>query len=205
MKVVVTDMFLKGLQRLNRSRWHPAKLWYSFKCWAWHRYSTVKSRHLSHEWADRTAILPYTMFEILEQFVERECSPGIVKWYGSNPHKIMVELPGGVVVEKNVRDEMKDLCVWWNRQYHGRYKRLEEKIWFDFERLQDRYHVSDFETGMRDSDDCRHFWDPQYSTPWAKERAEELLRRLNLLERAADAALTRRMHRIVKLTPYLWT
>lgn len=204
MKTVVTVSFMKSLKKLDRRWWHPAKLWYSFKCWSWKRYSTIRSRHLPHTWTDRVVLLPYTMFEILEQFIEGECSPGHIQWYGEDGHKIKVELPGGHIVEKFVRDEMQDLLDWWNNEYHKRYKQLEEQIWDEYHEL-DSLHISDFRPDPESPDAEYAVWDPQYETQEAADRAHELLRRVNYFERAADQAMYRRMHRLVKLTPYLWT
>jgi len=204
MKVAMADMFWKSLKKLCRPWWHPSNLWYSFKCWAWKRFTTIKSRHLPHTWMDRTEVLPYTCFEILEQFIERECSPGNVEWYGEYGHKIEVTLHGGRVVKKYVRDEMQDLLDWWNKQYHGRYKKLEDMIWEEYHKLDDQ-HISNFSDDPDDPEAEWSVWDPKYATPEAKARADALLMWANYHERAVYAALYRRMHRLVNITPYLWT
>ena len=88
--------------------WRPGQLYYRAKCFLFKRYSTVKSRYLPHTWTDRSELLLYTSFEILSQFIEKECNPGIVDWYYEGGHKILVD---GEM--KNVRDEMQDLYDWW--------------------------------------------------------------------------------------------
>ena len=68
--------------------WRPGQIWCRLKCWAWKRYTTVKPRYLDHTWCDRCDLLPHMMFEILCDFVEKECSPGCVEWYGEHGHKL---------------------------------------------------------------------------------------------------------------------
>lgn len=110
-------------------RWYPYDLrphtmWYNFKCWAWHRYSTVKSPHLPHTWCDRRELLLYTSFEILTDFIDGECSPGHVQWYGEGAHQVIVN---GVM--ENVMDEMKELYFWWNTVYLKEYPAKMDELW----------------------------------------------------------------------------
>lgn len=102
----------------------PGVMWYNFKCWAWHRYSTVKSPHLPHTWCDRLTLLLYTSFEILTQFIDGECSPGHVEWYGEGAHEVEV---GGAM--KNVMDEMLELYRWWNTVYLKEYPAKMDELW----------------------------------------------------------------------------
>jgi len=198
MDVHVADGFFDGLKRLGRPWWHPACLWYSFKCWAWHRYTTIKPRYLNHEWCDRMVILPHMMFELLCQFIEDECSPGHIEWYGENGHKITVDGK-----EKYVMDEMKELRTWWIEEYHGRYPRLEDQIHDAIQAHDSVHRLCDF-VEVEGRDDVVQ-WDPQYDTPENKERGMELLRRLGWHERCADAALERRLHRLLAVRHYMWT
>lgn len=96
--------------------WRPSNIWYKVKCFAWKRYSTVKSRHLPHTWIDKDMILVYTMFEVLDKFLEEECSPGVVDWYaeyedGKKGHQIVVNGK-----EVNVMDEMLEIQAFWHRR-----------------------------------------------------------------------------------------
>lgn len=59
--------------RLIPYDWRPGQLLYRMKCFFFKRYTTVKPRYLPHTWCDRTAVLPHMMFEILSQFLEKEC------------------------------------------------------------------------------------------------------------------------------------
>ena len=122
--------------------WRPGQIWYRFKCWAWYRYTTVKPRYLPHTWTDRDDVLPHVMFEVLSQFIERECTPECIDWEASG-HMITVD-----GVEKNVRQEMQELYDWWHQEYNKDYPKC------------------------------------AVATPWQ---------------------LPAMMHRLVNVTPYLWT
>lgn len=194
MQVAFADGFFDSLKRCFRPWWHWKELYYQVKCWAWQRYTTVKPRFLGHTWCDRSRLLPHMMFEILCQFVEDECSPGIVEWYGENGHKL--EVNGK---EKYVMDEMKDLRDWWLNQYHKRYPAMEERIWQELREI-DKHKLSDF----REEDDVC-YWDPQYETTEHAEQADLLLKRLNLIEYAVENALDRRLERLLRVRRWMWT
>jgi hypothetical protein len=102
----------------------PGTMWYNFKCWAWHRHSTVRARRLPHTWCDRRELLLYMSFEILCQFIEKECSPGHVQWFGDCPHTVMVD---GVV--ENVMDEMLELKWWWEEVFNKEYPEMMDNFW----------------------------------------------------------------------------
>lgn len=104
--------------------YRPSQLWYVLKCWAWHRYTTIKPRYLSHKWTDKVDVLPHIMFEVLSEFIEDECSPGWVEWYGDYPHVIKVD-----GVDRNVRDEMQALYSWWHEKYNGSYPEIIDEIY----------------------------------------------------------------------------
>lgn len=196
MDVMFAPGFFKSLKQYFRPRWRPKGLWYKFKCWIWHRYTTIKPRTLDyHTWCDRCELLPHMMFEILSQFIEKECSPGCVEWYGENGHKITVDGK-----EKYVRDEMQDLYDWWHQQYLKRYSALEEKFWQDVHEHDGKHKLSNL--SKKAGITC---WDPEYDTPEDKKRGHELIMRLNYLERAVENALNRRLTRILAIRPYMWT
>lgn len=102
----------------------PMTMWYNFKCWAWHRYSTIRARRLPHTWCDRRELLLHISFEILVDFIDGECSPGHVEWYGEGAH--MLEVNGE---QKNVMDEMLELKHWWEKVYNGEYPEKNEELW----------------------------------------------------------------------------
>jgi len=102
----------------------PMTMWYNLKCWAWHRYGTVRCRHLPHTWSDRRTILLHASFQILTDFIDKECLPGHIEWYGDCPHQLMVN---GVM--ENVMDEMQELYRWWNTVYLKEYPAKMDELW----------------------------------------------------------------------------
>ncbi len=98
----------------------PGVMWYNFKCWAWHRYGTIRCRKLPHTWCDRRTLLLYTSFQILTDFIDEECSPGHTVWYG----EYAPEIDG-----KNAMDEMKELYHWWNTIYLKEYPAKMDELW----------------------------------------------------------------------------
>lgn len=205
MDVVFAPDFMKSMARCFRSRWHPKEIWYRFKCWAWKRYTTVKPRWLDHTWCDRCELLPCMMFEILGQFIEKECSPGYVEWYGENGHKI--EVDGKMVY---VRDEMDELWKWWcevyvpedGTKYPNSYQGRNDVIWEEIHKLDEASLISHFK---KDEERGLTMFDPQYKNAEDKDRVKHLFKQLNAIEAEQHAELEARMHRLVRIRPYLWT
>jgi len=189
-------------------RWRPFEVWYRFKCWAWSRYSTVKPRYLPHTWVDRTELLPHMMFEILSDFIEKECGPDcFVEWYGDDPH--MIEVNGEQVI---VRDELQDLYDWW----HDDYMKNKDNI-FDAWHEHRKLHVEDVWTTVidqdikdwveelgEDSEDLEEF-DTKYSSEEAKIENERLFKEAQELEESYRVGLEQRLIRLIKVRPYMWT
>ena len=201
MEVKLTDSFFKSLKNCFRPWWHPKELWYQTKCWLRRPYTTIKPRTLGHTWCDRDKLLAHMMFEILSQFIEKECSPGVVDWEGTD-RRVDVVMPSGHVVNRNVRVEMQKLYDWWQQQYLKKYVAIEEALYAECTRLNKRHCTSLFraaeERGM-----C--VWDPQYDDPEAAARVERLHNALSALEARAVAALDRRLHRLINIRLSLWT
>lgn len=84
--------------------YRPSQLYYRAKCFLWNRYSTVKSRYLPHTWCDRDNLLFHTSMEILSQFLEKECSPGIVNWESDEYHA-------------HAMSEMRTIYKWYHEEY----------------------------------------------------------------------------------------
>lgn len=88
----------------------PKNLWYQFKCWAWHRYTTVKPRTLDHTWCDKSYLLHHLIFQVLVDFVEKEMypagKPGRVDWEYDFEHK-------------EAHDKIMELYIWWTQDYKG--------------------------------------------------------------------------------------
>lgn len=207
MKETLWDKIRHTYWRIIPYDWRPGQIVYRLKCFLWKRYSTVKPRSLPHTWCDRCELLPHMMFEILSQFIERECSPGIVEWYGEYGHKITVDGE-----ERYVRDEMQSLYDWWHYTYLKAFPETEEALWA----AARPYHpVKEFvDISEEDKDDAeeigldREGW-VEWAPEWESEEAEELwnlyMEAQQKLERRAEAELTARMHRLVNIKPYLWT
>lgn len=78
--------------------------WYYLKCALWHKYNRVHVKTLPPTWCDRCTLLPHAMFQILRDFVDRECSPGIVDWDSDDDHR-------------KARAKMNELLNWWDNTY----------------------------------------------------------------------------------------
>lgn len=197
MKIRFTPGIAASLQRCFRSKWHPIELWYRFICWLWRRYSTVKPRWLDHTWCDRSELMAHAMFEVLGRFIEQECSPGVIEWYGRYGRKITVNGES-----KYVRDEMCDLWDWWRYDYLAGFDKRRKAIDDELEKLDYDSALSQF-----DGDASGEFWtyNPQYKTPEAAARAKELLNQLTALEAEQECELQLRLHRLIDIREHLWT
>jgi RNase H-fold protein (predicted Holliday junction resolvase) len=197
LKIAFAPEFADSLQKCFRSPWHPKEIWYRFKCWAWKRHTTVRPRWLDHTWCDRCELLPHMMFEILGQFIEQECSPGYVEWYGEHGHKI--EVNGE---QKYVRDEMSDLWNWWRDTYIVGYDKRRDEIHEQIGKLDEESLISQFEQG-----DGEQFvtWNPRYKTVEAAAAVKAHYAQLTAIDNEQRAALAERMHRLVNIREYLWT
>jgi len=187
----------------------PGRLWYRFKCWIWHRYSTVKPRGLPHTWVDRSYLMPHMIFEILSDFIEEECSPGPIEWYGDEPH--LIEVSDKKV---NVRDEMQDLYDWWHNDYLVNKDSIHDK-WHAHRKL----HVYDVFTRVTDQetldwvkevdpdadDDELEEWGTQYSSPEAEIENNRLFAEANAKKDAYRIELNSRLHRVINIIAFMWT
>jgi len=133
------------------------------------------------------------MFELLCQFVERECSPGHIEWYGEYGHKITVEC-----TEKYVIDEMKDLIAWWHQVWNKEVEEVEDMLWTEALRHSP---ISDF---VPLSDHLVE-WKPQFANDHDEEVYRCCVMACNKLERIMNKALEERLHRLVNIIPYMWT
>jgi hypothetical protein len=181
--------------------YRPGELWYKLKCWAWNRYSTVKPRYLGHTWCDRRELLPHAMFEILSQFIEQECSPEIVDWKASGH---MVTVNGK---EHNVRDEMQDLYDWWHKIYQIEYKETNDLLWKEAEKhnSNDKFEEITDDPEITEKYGKLYSWNHTFNTEEDKEIYNKCLDAIHKLENMQNADLEEKMHRLVKLTPYMWT
>lgn len=167
--------------------WRPKNIWYKIKCFAWHRHTTIKPRQLDHTWCDKTELVPHMMFEMLSEFLEKECSPGHIDWEGSN-HRIQY---GGH--SRNVNDVMWHLYHWWYKVYL-----------IKCENKYDQWHE------YRESNTIKsNKFDAIWKTEWISDEHERHADILWKRARKKDAALSQELNEnlkyIVDLIPYLWT
>lgn len=173
-------------------------IFYRIKCFLFKRYTTVKSRHLDHTYTDPCVILPFTMFEILEQFVEDDVKYGIADWY--YPDNLKEVMFRGK--KENARDVMDDLVYWWNNFYLK---------WWD-QKLPEQIACWEIIHNCGTQDYFRPWNDSPKLVEWVKDykskELENLERRmfddLWKLDEKIDKELIANMKTIVELTPYLW-
>jgi len=170
--------------------WRPGQAWYRLECFLWHRYSTIRPRYLGHTWSDRCELMSHAMFEILSQFVEQECSPGHVEWYGEWGHKIG---------DKYVRDEMQELYDWWHTIRNKEMEEVNDMLWAEAHKHEPFAHFVPIGDGSLVE------WKQQFYNDEDEAIYKCCLNACNKLERMMDAALQERLHRLVNIIPYLWT
>jgi hypothetical protein len=152
--------------------------WYEFKCWLWYRFTTIKPRYLGHTWTDRDELLAHMMFEILCQFIERECSPGDINWYEEDWPDKKVEVDGQ---EKWARDELQDLYDWWIKGYNDKRLKDEEAKWKEIKReVGDKINLKN-------------------------EQYRKMVREISVLERQWEDELNIMLARLLKMRKYMWT
>lgn len=173
--------------------WRPNQIWYRLKCWAWHRYSTVKPRYLRHTWCDKTELVPHMMFEMLCQFLEKECSPGHIEWYGECGHKVTVDGE-----EKYVMDEMRELVAWWHEDFNKKYPDTCDAIWCEVEK-----HLPSTELNPIGGDLLE--WNMVFESDEEKRLYQKCTAEITALEVRMKKELEARLHRIIPLIPSMWT
>lgn len=183
--------------------WRPSSIWYAFTCLVWYKYNVIKPRYVGRtHWIDRCELLPHAMFEILSQFIEKECSPGHIDW-GSTGHVIVVDGK-----EVNVRDEMQSLYDWWHWEYNKHRIYEDETIHKELaEHSPTSFQKPINAVGEEVPEDEADYFEfcPMYKTPEDKAATDALYKDMWELEKKWDTELNERMHRLVNLLPYLWT
>jgi hypothetical protein len=120
------------------------------------------------------------MFEILSQFIEKECSPGCIDWDADDEHKI-------------VRTQMQELYDWWHKVYNKQYEAVCDRLWAHAEKHNPvTYWVN-----------CQY--QPTWETPKDQHLYHLCLKALNNLETQLEQQLKGNLHRIINLMPYMWT
>lgn len=182
--------------------YRPHELWYRFKCFVWHRYTTTKPKCLGHTWCDKVELLPHTMFQILVDFVEKECTPERVNWYHEYGHKVTVD-----GVEKFVRDEIQEIYDWYTKVYVPNFNGENteyNKIW---DKINENSPL-EFLKEITDPED-RHYgnyvYDPEFDEPHKAALYKEAFQELNAYDQALSDKCDEMMHRLVNVRHSLWT
>lgn len=199
--------FLEDLYYKIPYNWRPKTIWYHLKCRVWKHYSTVIPRTLSrYEGVDKDILLPHCMFEILSQFIEKECSPDRIEWHGEHSGKI---IPGQVWThdkEKHpeaifIRDEMQYLYEWWHNVY---LKKIDHthNTWFKFIKK----HTTITEHEEKD-DECGLVFvmDEKWDTPQNEIIGNKLFKRAQRKEATLGKDLTLNMQRLCNIHQFMWT
>lgn len=175
----------------------PMTAWYNFKCWAWHRYSTIKCRNLPHTWSDRRELLLHMSFEILCQFIEKECSPGHVLWYGDGEH--LVEVNG---VMENVMDEMRELEWWWKQVYQIDYPKENDRLWELAEPVSPRNILVPYDDMPKNIAGRLEF---VYKDDESKIKHKEIMKQIQVLEQFMDEKAEEMLKRLAAVRLWMWT
>jgi hypothetical protein len=125
------------------------------------------------------------MFEILSQFIEKECSPGNVDWEADEHHKA-------------ARKEMQELYEWWHQYYNKQYQLDCDTIWNETEKYRPNTYFIPRTDGAVE-------WNPQWSDEAKKLAYNDEFKKLQKLETKVEKELEVNLHRLIKIMPYMWT
>jgi len=140
--------------------------------------------------------MPHMMFEVLTRFIDDECSPGYVQWYGEEGHKITVNDQ-----EKYVLDEMKDLVAWWDTVWNSEWEEVQDILWAEAH----KHDPTSEWTEYGDAKPGLSYWDPQFTETEDGELWHVCLRAVSKLERIMHKKREDMLHRMITIIPYLWT
>jgi hypothetical protein len=130
------------------------------------------------------------MFEILSDFIEKECQPEErIEWYGEYGHKIG---------DKYVRDEMQRLYDWWHLVYNKAYSEEDAKLWEEA-----RKHMPDKEWVPLDSGN--YLWEQHWHNKEEEQLYKQSVDAAIKLEARKEQELQENLHTLVTLIPYMWT
>lgn len=156
----------------------PGRLWYRFKCWAWHRHSTVKPQYLSHTWCDRVELLPHVIFQVLSDFIEKERPDETIDWEADEDHS-------------KAWAELQRIYKWWHETYIP---------WT--ETYIDKYH---FEPIRFEKTEGSKFSRMAYESPEAQEKSRETSKAIYEEEEKMNKELVENCKKLIDLKDYLWT
>lgn len=198
----LTDSIRSAYYTVIPYKYRPHQLWYRLKCFVWKRYTTIKPRYLSHQWCDRSTLLPHIMFEVLSDFIERECSPGHIDWEGTG-HTVVVNGE-----EINVSTEMHTLYDWWHQDYTKVYPKTLEALWAEVFRFQPKHGdiPKDYDGNVVAEEDADVYeWTTIFDSEEQRNAYDAAMDVVHDVEREQSDNLTEMMHRLVNLRQYLWT
>jgi len=193
---VVKDRYYKTIPYNYR----PEEIWYQIKCFLFKRYSTVRVKSLPHTWCDRCDLLPHMMFQILSDFIEKECSPGNTDWIATN-NTIKINN-----IEVNVREEMQALYDWWHKKYLKAYPNIQKDIWAKINEECEPTQL--FQLNAKDN---YYYYNPKFEKTkklTSKQQANLYNFRvdnINRMEERTYEELNEKLHRLVNIIPYMWT
>ena len=164
-------------------------------------------RYLPHTWCDRTTVLPHMMFEILSQFLEKECGVNSkggpagkchVNWY-SEDCPLVLDVAGKPT---HARDEMQTLYNWFHKDYIPNVDKCYDE-WYAFVQKHEKkeWVASRVDPVWGQLRELRSTWD----TPENEAKGKELFEQAQAKAEKYAKELLENMHRIVNLTNFMWT
>jgi hypothetical protein len=169
--------FYWPLMRFIPYDWRPGQIWYRILCFCWYRYTTVKPRTLNyHTWCDRDKLLVHTMFEILSQFIEKECSPGHVDWQSTNQHAL-------------ARQELQTIYDWW----YNVYLKTADHCFDEYYNFMEKHSNGNF------------IKDIEFDIPNGKEKSAELRHDAIMKDRELAETLKSMLKRLIDVHEFMWT
>ena len=135
------------------------------------------------------------MFELLSQFIEKECCPGYIDWYYQDEI-----YPGQKIVldgeEKWIRDEMQDLYEWWHKVYNKEYEEVNDILWKEIE--SHPHGVNLIKYPFTDG-----FWG--FETEEGRRVFRTNMEAIKKLEEKMEKDLDNNLYRLLNIRNYMWT
>jgi hypothetical protein len=131
---------------------------------------------------DRDVLLAHTMFEILSKYVEKELGE----------EKELYE------ERDEINNQLRELYKWWNGYYNHQYELDCGAIWSEAEK---HIPISEWE----EFDDGVFEWCPQWSSDDDRNEYNQAMAKLSRLEESVQSELLENMHKLVNLSPWMWT
>lgn len=181
----------------------PTKRWYvdtyyKVKGWIFRPYTTIKSRHLPHTWIDKDDILVYSIFEILERFVENECGENtVVAW---DHECCSVEHNGKTV---SILDVWKEILQWWNEEFLP-YKDFKAEPQLNYTNSMPEFEMVKCEDVLFEGEATFDMID-KYRDDKHKEDHELAIKELWIFEDRMEKELEEKIALIIKHRHMMWT